>query len=69
MIKWMLVFIVTSYSSDTGYVEPRIEAYYSYDTMKDCFKARETLLVKIGGEDTHYPMGTIGVCFRRKSSD
>ena len=44
----MLVFIVTSYSSNTGYVEPRTEAYYSYDTMEDCFKARETLSIKMG---------------------
>ena len=50
MIKWILVFIVTSYSSNTGYVEPRTEAYYSYDTMEDCFKARETLSSKMSGK-------------------
>jgi len=64
MIKWMLVFIVTSYSSNTGYVEPRTEAYYSYDTMEDCSKARETLSIKMNGKKEHYPIGTIGVCFR-----
>jgi hypothetical protein len=64
MIKWILVFIVTSYSSNTGYVEPRTEAYYSYDTMEDCFKARETLSSKMSGKIGHYPIGTIGVCFR-----
>ena len=60
----MLVFIVTSFSSNNGYVEPRTEAYYSYDTMEDCFKARETLSIKMNGKEGHYPIGTIGVCFR-----
>jgi len=64
MIKRLLVLIVTSYSSNTGYIEPRTEAYYSYDTMEDCFKARETLSIKMNGKEGHYPIGTIGVCFR-----
>lgn len=64
----MLVFVNVMYNATSGYDEPIIEGYWKYETMYECFQARESLSVNLGMEPGYYPIGTQGVCIKMKES-
>ena len=63
-MKWILVFIVVKFNS--GYYAEAVMAD-EFDTMVECFKARELLLSEIsddGGYFPYFPPNTQAVCIR-----
>ena len=63
-MQWVLVFINVIYNANAGYNEPMIESWYEYDTMEECFLAREALLLDLGIDTGYYPINTQAVCVR-----
>jgi hypothetical protein len=61
---WVLVFINLMLNSDSGYKEPVIESWYEYNTMEECFIARDTLLLNLGSINGYSPTGTQVVCIK-----
>jgi len=59
---WVLVFINLMLNNDSGYKEPVIEAWYEFETMDECFQARELLIDQLGGSNGWPPKGTQAVC-------
>ena len=59
---WVLVFINLMFNAEAGYDEPVIEAFYEYETMEECFIARELLFLDLGVTDGYPPTGTQAVC-------
>lgn len=53
---WTLVFIYL-YANQSYAV-----TYDSYDSMIECFHAREALAEEVGGSNGYYPPGQQGVC-------
>jgi hypothetical protein len=60
MVKWVLVYIILSGSDPVAVnaAGPRI----TYDTMTECFVAREQLSFTVGGQNGYFPNGTQAVC-------
>ena len=58
---WVLVFL-NIMNSDAGYPEPTIEAWYEYETMTECFFARDKLAASLGSENGYYPINTQAIC-------
>jgi len=56
MIKFVLVLISLS-----G-VEAKVEGTWTFDDMFECFVARETLSVQLGGSNGYFPQGYQAVC-------
>jgi hypothetical protein len=52
------------YNAELGYKEPVIEGYWTYNTMIECFTARETLLLDMEIYDGIPPVNTQLVCIR-----
>jgi hypothetical protein len=63
-MKWVLVFVNIMYNAEVEYKEPVIEAWYEFDTMEDCFVARDDLLVAMGSYNGIPPVNTQLVCIR-----
>lgn len=59
---WVLVFINFMFNADSGHQEPVIEAWYEYESMYQCFAAREQLAVELGSTNGYYPRGTMATC-------
>jgi hypothetical protein len=58
-MKWILVYISLSYHG-----HPIATEEGRYETMTDCFLAREELAIKVGGDPAtgHFPTGQQAVC-------
>jgi len=63
-MKWVLVFI-----SLTHHGHPIVEEIGRYDSMKDCFFAREDLALKLGRYDGYFPVNTQAVCIKHESQE
>jgi len=61
---WTLVFINLIFNAEAGYKEPFVEAWYEFDSMEQCFNAREQLLTDLGTDSEFYPVNTQAVCIR-----
>lgn len=62
ILMWVLVFINIMVNASSGYNEPVIEGWYEYETMEECFYARELLFLDLGATDGNPPTGTQAVC-------
>lgn len=68
MNSWILVFIVNSFNADSGYVEPRIDAWWDgFSDMYECFYARESLGLVLTNVPGTFPKGTQAVCIQEPS--
>jgi len=56
---WTLVFIIFIGN------ELKTQAMDSYDSMYDCFKARDILSSATGGKDGYFPPGSQAICVYR----
>jgi len=62
-MKWVLVFIVFSLTPEDNVKQPRVEGYWEFSNMYDCFMARESLAEEIGrNPNGHFPIDTQGIC-------
>ena len=59
---WTLVFIAVSYNLKTDYMEPRVEQWYEFDTMYECFAAREALSETLGRGNGYFYPNSQAVC-------
>ena len=59
-MKWVLVYIIISNGEPLSVNAngPR----HTFDTMFDCFYAREAKSQQVGGKDGHFPVGSQAVC-------
>lgn len=63
-MNWVLVFVNIMFNAEAGYKEPVIEGHWTYDSMIECFHARDQLLVDLGIYDGIPPVNTQLVCIR-----
>ena len=61
-MTWILTFI---YFYNT---EPYVIKYGTYETMKDCFFARELLGKEQSGEGGYFPLGQQAICIQMPTS-
>jgi len=59
---WTLVFINMILNANSGYKEPVVEAWYEYESMRECFLARDQLLIELGSFSGYFPINTQAVC-------
>lgn len=59
---WLLVLITINFNLDTGRAEPRVEGWWTLNSMEECFMARDDLLVSLGRYNGHPPKGTQMIC-------
>jgi hypothetical protein len=65
MLQWMLIYVMIESSG----VAHAINAYglnHRFDSMYDCFNAREQLSQDVGGINGHFPPSHQAVCVRVK---
>jgi len=60
-MKWILVYVALTYHG-----HPVVEEIGRYDSMTDCFFAREELALKLGGVDGKFPVNTQALCIQHK---
>jgi hypothetical protein len=56
-MKWILVYITLSFHG-----HPIATEEGRFNSMTDCFFARESLAESVGGVDGHFPKGQQAVC-------
>lgn len=61
MTNWILVFIAL-----THHGHPIAEEKGSYETMRDCFFAREELALELGSVTGYFPVNTQAICIQHK---
>jgi len=59
----MLVFINVMMSIDSTY-QPVVEGWWEYETMSECFEARERLKHELGIPGQHFPIKTQAICIK-----
>lgn len=64
---WILVFINVMLTMPSGYDEPYIEAWWEFDSMEECFLARELIITQsLESLDGIPPKGTQLVCINNE---
>lgn len=63
-MKWILVFVNIIYNADVEYKEPMIDGYWTYETMTECFHARDQFLLDMEIYNGMPPVNTQLVCIR-----
>ena len=63
-MNWVLVFVNLIYNTELEYKEPVIEAWYEFETMEECFIARDDLLTAMASYNGIPPVNTQLVCIR-----
>ena len=66
MIKWMLIYIVIK--GGTPYAVNAQGPYVTFDTMYECFDAREILSETIGPGNGSFKPGHQAICIQIKSN-
>jgi len=61
-MEWVLVYIAL-----TAHGHPIAKEYGRFDTVNECFIAREKLALEKGAKDEYFPIGTQAVCIRYES--
>jgi hypothetical protein len=56
-MEWVLVYITLTFHG-----HPIAEEHGRFDSMVECFKAREYLSLELGSTDGYYPIGSQAVC-------
>lgn len=59
---WMLVFVVISYNVTSNEYEPRVDAWYEFNTVYECFAARDSLSETVGRGDGFFYPNSQAVC-------
>lgn len=65
---WMLVFINIVFTLPSGYDEAFIEATWDFQTMEECFIARDLVLAELEVYDGFPPKGIQLVCINYDKS-
>lgn len=64
MTTWILVYIVL-----THHGHPISEEMGRYESMRDCFFARENLAIDLGSQSGYFPVNTQAVCVRHNPEE
>jgi hypothetical protein len=56
-MEWVLVYITLTFHG-----HPIVEELGRYDSMVECFKAREYKSLELGSEAGYFPVGSQAVC-------
>lgn len=59
---WTLVLISIMLNGSSGKMEPVIDGWYEFDTMYECFYARQSLGVATTGIPGTFPVGKNAIC-------
>jgi hypothetical protein len=63
-MQWILIYITIGFGAEHTSVFKG-----NYSTMNDCFYARESLSIEVGGKDGHFPNGQQAVCIPVDNAD
>lgn len=61
-MKWVLVFVLIKMSANVNVDSWIVDK--PFETMEECFRMRELLLIEVGGKDGYYPPGSQAICIR-----
>jgi hypothetical protein len=59
---YMLVFVAVAFNQKAGYMEPRVEQWYTFENFYECFEARESLSNEIGKGGGYFYPNSQAVC-------